>query len=137
MAAVTVDSSLPDPPFEVEDQFEDEDQSRDNHDRVREALEALGFADPTPDMVAQFMIFANAFYIYFSKNGQYGGAWRRLGALNNLTRMSTKVERLLEMFWHQERFRTPAGMDLDDVFDLINYSAFFVRQAMQGQWTRG
>jgi hypothetical protein len=88
-------------------------------DQLVAALEALEI-EPTEEMLNQAQM--------------YGQAWKRLGALNNLTRMATKVERLLEQFWHREDNRN--GADLDDAVDLLNYDAFFMRQAIEGEWTK-
>lgn len=93
------------------------------------------------DSADQVTTMLRALEIYGKKDRLYGSAWKRLGALNNLTRMSTKVERLLEMYWHQDNHRLSAEssvvVDLDDAYDLLNYSCFFVAQASKGQWTRG
>lgn len=103
------------------------------------ALFSLGYPDPSPELKRQFHIFVEALGIYDEKDTLYGQAWKRLGALNNLSRMATKMERLLEMYWHKEIHRGArrgGKLDLDDAFDLLNYTAFFVRQADKGEWTR-
>jgi hypothetical protein len=102
-------------------------------DQLVAALEALEI-EPTEEMLNQALMFVVALKTYEKKDQMYGQAWKRLGALNNLTRMATKVERLLEQFWHREDNRN--GADLDDAVDLLNYDAFFMRQAIEGEWTK-
>lgn len=102
---------------------------------AKDALVALGLK-VTDESVLQMSVLAESLQIYQDRDTKYGSAWKRLGALNNLTRMSTKVERLLEMYWHQRDYVESDSLDLDDAYDLINYCAFFIRQAKLGKWTR-
>lgn len=105
-------------------------------DQLIAGLFAMGWTDPSEEMLQQFGVVMGSISVFDQKDRIYGSAWKRLGALNNLTRMATKVERLLEQFWHNSS-DVPAVPDLDDAYDLINYSAFFIRQASSGEWTRG
>jgi hypothetical protein len=105
---------------------------------MHKALELVGVT-PTDQAIEQFRVLVRCMELYEERDQKYGSAWKRLGALNNLTRMSTKIERLLAMYWHKRppRMVNPdASWDLDDAFDLINYSAFFIRQAQTNEWTQ-
>ena len=104
-------------------------------DQLEAALVALDI-EPTEEVMRQFLMFVVAIKVFEKKDKAYGSAWRKLGALNNLTRMATKVERLLEMFWHKQTWMTE-DPDLDDAIDLLNYGGFFMQQAVDGEWTRG
>lgn len=88
----------------------------------------------TKEDIDQLGVFVEAFNIYREREAKYGGAWKRYGALNNLVRLGTKAERLVQEWWRNEGGPPYEQRSLDDAFDLINYAAFFVRQAMQGQW---
>jgi hypothetical protein len=76
----------------------------------------------------------------------YGLVWRRFGALSNLLNSARKVERLMEAWWHHQDDYEVVGDDgiprpllhkdaLDDAFDAINYLAFFIQCARQGNIT--
>lgn len=104
-------------------------------DQLIGALFALGFTEPDDEDMQHLEVLLDAFVQFHNKNRTYGGAWRKLGALNNLLRMATKVNRLLEMYWHNEYNRKDP--DLDDAYDTINYAVFFMRQAKIKEWTRG
>lgn len=111
-------------------------------EQTAKALTAAGLY-PTDEMIPQAMILLNCLALYQERDQKYGSVWKRLGALNNLTRMSIKIERLLSMYWHKKRYIQEEDngqtydLDLDDAYDLINYSCFFIRQATRNEWTRG
>jgi hypothetical protein len=92
----------------------------------------------TDSTIEQLKIFIDCLRLHAERDKLYGAAWKKHGALANLLRMSTKLERLLNMFWIANgRNDLPVSADLDDAFDLINYTAFFLRQAKKGLWTSG
>lgn len=103
-------------------------------DDIEEALRALSIT-VNDESVFQMHVMAQALRTHESRSGSYKTAWKRLGALNNLARMSTKCERLLERHWYGNPPKD-LDIDLDDAFDLINYCVFFIRQAELGEWTR-
>lgn len=79
----------------------------------------------------------------------YGTVWRRFGAMANLLNAARKVERLMEMWWDTINEDVDIVGDdgkivhlpalhkdgLDDAFDAINYLAFFIQNARQGNIT--
>jgi hypothetical protein len=87
--------------------------------------------EPTSESEAILHTLLHSFSIYGQRSQQYGSAWRRFGALNNLVRAAAKVERLLEQFWYRG---INEGHDFDDAYDAINYLVFFLMQAGTGQW---
>lgn len=96
---------------------------------------------PNMDTVEQFMTMMECVVIHHERSRKYGQAWRKYGALNNLLRLASKVERLIEQFW-RSRFSDGApaidlhNPDLDDAYDAVNYAVFMIRQGKAGQWTK-
>lgn len=110
-------------------------QKRDQRDA---AMRTLGIP-VTLDNQAQFDVLMDVMDLYVAREGIHGGAWKRLGALNNLARLATKVERLLNQFWYKqaERNGDEDVPDMDDAYDAISYAVFVIRQAGNSEWTRG
>lgn len=82
-------------------------------------------------------VLGQALAIYNERSQMYGDAWRRYGALNNLIRAATKLERLVAMFWHGSEGPPLEELSVDDAYDAINYLVFFIIQAKKGEWRRG
>lgn len=96
------------------------------------ALERLGI-NPTPEVLEQLEVFLKALAIYDERSAPYGDVWKQYGALNNLVRGATKVDRLMEVWWHNPDGGKALGKDgLDDAYDALNYMAFFARLVVQG-----
>lgn len=72
------------------------------------------------------------------RTASYGVVWRRFGAMSNLLNAARKVGRLMEV-WYQssdvERLPVLHKDGLDDAWDAINYLAFFIQCARQGNIT--
>lgn len=92
----------------------------------------------TFDNVAQFMIFMEALKLYNDRTRSYGQAWQQYGAMSNLLNIARKTDRLMEVWWTKEaevladdgRVKPLLHKDnLDDAMDLLNYDAFFIRNA--------
>ena len=96
-------------------------------------LESIGI-EASDDNCEQLLVFTQALTIYNQRTGQYRQAWRKYGALNNLIRAATKLERLVQLFWHGSEGPPLEQLSTDDAHDALNYLAFFLRQAQQGQW---
>lgn len=92
--------------------------------------------DPTPENMEQLNVFLKAVQIYGSRTGSYGQVWRQYGALSNLVSVARKVDRLMHSWWHAVSGIPALHKDnLDDAFDLLNYAAFFIRNATSGNIT--
>ncbi len=76
-----------------------------------------------------------SYEIYLQRNAKYSDVWKNYGALNNLVRGATKVDRLMEVWWHGDG--TLHKDALDDAYDAINFLAFFIAQATNGELTAG
>ena len=68
------------------------------------------------------------------RTGSYGLVWQQYGALNNLVRAATKVDRLMEYWWHGDGSLEHKEA-LDDALDAMNYLAFFIANARAGNIT--
>lgn len=106
-------------------------------DNVRLILELLGVAY-TEDNYAVMSMFVRAYQIYIERQAKYHDAWKRYGALNNLIRSASKLQRVQEVYWYPDEVPLDdMDLDLDDAFDALNYLAFFITQAERGEWKRG
>lgn len=79
-------------------------------------------------MVEQAMIFARCLELYHDRDSRYTGLWKVRGWLGSLFQMDHKMARLMRIFWENEA----TDEDPDDAYDLINYSAFFLRNHAAG-----
>lgn len=112
-------------------------QSPKESDNVRLILELLE-VEFTEDNYAIMSMFVRAYQIYIERSKVHGTAWKRRGALNNLVRAATKLERVEEVYWYPDNVPFDnIDLDLDDAFDALNYVAFFITQAERGEWKRG
>jgi hypothetical protein len=97
-------------------------------------LEAIGLP-PTKESVAQLEVFAEALRIFASRNAAYGDVWKQYGALSNLLSVARKVDRLMHSWWEGKGAPAMHKDSLDDAIDNINYTAFFIRNAREGNIT--
>jgi hypothetical protein len=89
------------------------------------------------EMEEQFTVLMACMKLYADRDKEYGSVWKQYGALSNLSRGATKVDRLMEMWWHKGFNDTSLFHKnrLDDAYDLINYIVFFIRCARNGDLT--
>lgn len=104
---------------------------------VEDVLEAFGIDinDGTQD---QLLVFLTALKIFDERDKVYGDTWTTYGGLNNLLRAATKVDRSMEIWWHDSSHNGNPLMhkdNLDDAIDAINYLAFFIRCVRSGNIT--
>ena len=78
---------------------------------------------------------AEALGVMVGRTGSYGLAWRRYGALSNLLNAARKVERLMEAWWDGNGIPALHKDNLDDAIDALNYLAFFIQCAEDGNLT--
>lgn len=97
---------------------------------IDEALEALEL-EPTEFNKGQITVFATCLHITSERNRNYGDLWKRYGWLGNLMHVQSKCARLVKMFWEDQKTPQADSSDLDDAYDLINYVAFFIRNAAE------
>ena len=99
-------------------------------------LESHGVA-PTEDNAMHLIVFLEALKLYDERTASYGQIWRQYGALSNLLNAARKVDRSMETWWHNDGGAIPIlhKSNLDDAFDALNYLAFFIRNAREGNLT--
>lgn len=87
--------------------------------------------------------------IMLARTLSYGTVWQRFGAVSNLLNAARKVERLMVVWYDGQESVELVGDDgrtvqriptlhkdaLDDAFDAINYLAFFIQNARNGNIT--
>lgn len=96
----------------------------DRYKELRDAPEEVVQA-----AVEHAQVLKEALDVMVQRSASYGAIWRQYGALNNLVRAATKVDRAMEVWW---RNGGPTEMHkdvLDDPMDAINYLAFFIALA--------
>lgn len=103
---------------------------------AKEFLEANGLPY-NADNTEQLKVMVQALAIYDGRRAAYGEVWRNYGALSNLLSMARKTDRLMESWWHGDTNSPPAlhKDGLDDAFDQLNYTCFFIRNARVGNIT--
>lgn len=89
----------------------------------------------TEDNEDQFHVFREALSVYEQRSAIYGDVWQRYGALNNLVRAATKIDRLMAIWYHTDHKPTASTGTLDDAIDALNYLVFFIRLAREGNVT--
>lgn len=109
-------------------------------DELREWCDDLDFPI-TDDNAEHLGVLLEAMDLYVERSEAYGQVWKQYGALNNLVRLATKVDRLMKVWWHNvtsSKAGHPSAIhksNLDDALDAINYDIFFVRAARLGNFT--
>lgn len=81
----------------------------------------------------QLAVLMEAHAVYRQRSASYGAVWQHYGAQSNLLSAARKVDRLMEMWWHNPDGAKALQKDAtDDAIDAINYLSFFVRNARDG-----
>lgn len=87
------------------------------------------------DFAEHAKVFNEAHRIFIDRSKHYGQLHRQYGALSNLLQAARKIDRLMEYWWHAEETPAIHKDALDDAFDGLNYLAFFIRNARDGNLT--
>lgn len=101
--------------------------------KVEKVLGELGLGIDDSS-IEQMMVFLEAMCIFQERNANYRDAWKEQGWRGNLMDLRRKVMRLWNQWWHPRGTR---GY-LDNAVDLLNFTAFFLRNARaeneEGNW---
>jgi hypothetical protein len=112
-----------------------EEEHVPRHVMATEVISILGH-EPSPSNIEQMQVYLDAFDVFLERNSRYEDLWRDYGWMDNLTHVRSKALRLVRKFW---RNNAPEANDnmLDDAVDLINYTAFFIRNYCdRNKWGR-
>jgi hypothetical protein len=102
---------------------------------MEELLEACGI-EQNEETEQQLLVFLTALKLFDNRNRTYRNIWETYGALSNLLRAATKVDREMEIWWHSPELDCLQHKEaLDDAFDALNYLAFFIRCVRSGNIT--
>jgi len=80
--------------------------------------------------VQQLELLLAAFEKFVDRNHHYRDLWMQGGAADSAHHIKSKTARIV---WSLDRLREGHPLDADDALDLINYAAFFVRNARAGR----
>lgn len=80
--------------------------------------------------VDQLRVMVEVLAIMIERNKKYRDLWRKAGWLSHVHHIRHKAARLMNTFWGQKD--VPKDADLDDAFDLINYTIYFIRSYRDG-----
>lgn len=94
---------------------------------IKAALRTLGL-DDNDEMVQQFSFFLEAMNLYDLRGRKYGDAWKAYGFTDSMFHVRSKAARLQAVGANPE-----AGHCLDDGIDLLNYTVFAMRNALEGR----
>ena len=91
----------------------------------------IAYPDSAPEPDPQMKVFQDAFRIYQERQEQHGDqVWKASGWRGMLIDMRKKLDRLWFATWDADDETVELG--LDSAYDLLNYTAFFIRQAQAG-----
>lgn len=97
-------------------------------DRLRkEYLAAMLGYEPNEESVEQLKVFEEALLIHAERTKSYGVVWREYGSRSPLLSAAKKMARLMKTFWDGRGHTVDGKAQVDDAYDLLNYTAFFVR----------
>ena len=92
--------------------------------------------NPSKSALRQLAVFARCMRIFDARNKRYNDLWASRGFAGSLFQMDHKMARIWQQFWTDKKVpskdREMIDSDMDDVYDLINYSGFFVRNVQDG-----
>ncbi len=94
--------------------------------KIKHILGLMGFDPEDTTIVQQACVLFEALRIFQERNARYQDAWKRTGWRGNLVDLRKKIERLWAEFWYGNQ-ENP-----DDAFDIINFTAFFIRNHIEG-----
>lgn len=100
-------------------------------------LEACGIEE-NEETTEQLAVFLAALKLFEDRNKTYRNIWETYGALSNLLRSATKIDRAMEIWWHDQSDNGNPLLhkdNLDDAFDALNYLVFFIRCVRSGNIT--
>lgn len=88
----------------------------------------------------QMAVFLDAMTIFQERNARYGDLWKEYGWRGNLLHVQSKAARVRRVWWDGHRIQVPdlgtavdhLQSDLDDAYDLLNYTVFFIRNVEDG-----
>lgn len=83
-------------------------------------------------VIMQSAHFFRAIAIFASREDRYRNGWQARGWKGNMADISRKADRMKSMFWKGDYDPSSGGDVLDDAYDLLNYVAFFLRNAGAG-----
>lgn len=85
----------------------------------------------------QMDIYLKAMLIYYERQDEHGDqVWQASGWRGMLVDMRKKLDRLWYRYWNQDSSVTPVedyDKALDSAYDLLNFTAFFIRQVEAGK----
>lgn len=104
------------------------------HDNRMFLASRLG-REPTISEREQFGVLMDSFHLFVQRNSVYEDLWKDYGWMDTLTHIRSKAMRLVRKFWRDDP--TEDDSLLDDVYDLINYAVFFIRNFRErNKWGR-
>lgn len=75
--------------------------------------------------------------VFIDRNRKYNDTWKTYGAKAQLVRAAQKVDRMMEVWWHENEgdYSALEADVLDDAIDAINHLVFFIRCAREANFT--
>lgn len=77
----------------------------------------------------QFEVYLDAYGVYLERNARYTNLWRQYGARDTAHHCRSKA---LRVGAELSKDKASDDYDLDDAYDLINYSVFTIRNVDEG-----
>lgn len=93
-------------------------------------LELHGY-EVTDSSVGHLQVLMDAMGIFNERNKKYRDLWKRSGWLSHVHHIRHKVARMFSIFWGTDAWKDEDD-PLDDAFDNINYTVFFIRAFRDG-----
>jgi hypothetical protein len=109
----------------------------DSDDEVEEQMAKAWLFDlgivETPDLVEQCKIFFACLRLRQERGTRYGDTWKRRGYKGSFSMIDHKYLRLDQQFWRNTPDLPIEVDDLDDAYDMINYTVFMIQNALAGR----
>lgn len=93
-------------------------------------LKEMGVTYVDKELMDAMLIARNCLKIMSLRRQEHGMAHKVRGFKGLILHMDSKLIRLMQKFWHNDKPVTPKS--LDDAYDLINYTILFIQEANAG-----
>lgn len=100
-------------------------------------LHAISLVSNTPAQDRMLDAIERSWAILQERSARYNEAWLNRGAIGNVLEILKLSDRIKAQLWDNPPEQCEVDRDLDDLYDLLNYTVACISQAEQGHWTRG
>ena len=104
---------------------------------VEDRLGTLVISAKTQSQTRMLEALATCWIIILERSAKYNEAWLNRGAIGGVLEILKLSDRIKAQLWDSNIKQGDMDVDLDDLYDLLNYTLACISQAKQGHWTHG